>query len=584
MTVVKDLIDEQSELATAKSPWDRYHRNVAAWVLPQTEQFDTLLNTGSGSGAVMAVTATNASDRSKHIYDMTSLWAIDRLTAGLISLKTPESDYWHDLNIDNDFGYQPSFDEATALERVRDYLFRVRGNPKSGFWSAHKAAVKSMSGFGDGWLYIKEQNGSRIPFTYEFMQIPELFPAVDSQGRPNRMYRVFNWTAAQIYAEFADKAGDKVREMANDPKRRHQRIRIMHGVRPRSDEKRNVLGLRGAQFASYYLLPDDNHLIGEGGYWEFPFTRYAWSNHGQRAFCEGPVALCIAEIQTLQEMAKNELIASQMLTRPPLATAGKNFTRLNFNPGATNPGLINGAGQQLFAPLNAGVRPDFAKEIIESRRNQVREMLYLNLWQILVADQGSDQETATRSMLRAQEKGEMLGPVGISLNEGLSANVDREINILTRKGAFRGDSPLAMPESLDGAEVSPEFTSPLDRLRRMGQVNGVRQLLEFMPALVQVQPEAAARIDSDEIMELVQDVAGAPARVLKPRKVAEEAKKVVDQQAQAATAIAGAQGTGDALRAVGEGAAAAATGAETVAQSPALRRIMQSIGNAGRAA
>ena len=109
MGIVKDVIDEHTALANAKAPWARYHRNVAAWVLPQTEHFDTQINTGGGSSGVMSVVGTPvAAERSTHVYDMTSLWAIDRLTAGLVSLKTPESDYWHDLNVDSDFGYEPT--------------------------------------------------------------------------------------------------------------------------------------------------------------------------------------------------------------------------------------------------------------------------------------------------------------------------------------------------------------------------------------------------------------------------------------------------------------------------------------------
>lgn len=577
MTTVKDLKDEWTELSNGAEPWRRYQRNIAAWVLPQTETFDNLVNTGSGSAGVMAVTGTPvAAERSKHIYDMTSLWAIDRLTAGMVSLKTPESDFWHDLNIDDDFGVEQSYEETVALERIRNYLFKMRGNPKSGFWPAHKAAVKSMCAFGDGWLYIKELMGSRVPWSYEFMSLPEMYPAVGPDGQPNRMYRVFNWSAHQIATEFGDKAGAKVLEMANDEKRRHQRVRVMHAVRPRSDEGRNMPGTRGAKFASFYCLPDDNVMIGEGGFWEFPFTRYAWSNTGQKPYCEGPVAICLAEIQSLQEMSKNELIASQMLLRPPLATAGKNFTRLNFNAGATNPGLINGDGNPLFAPLNAGVRPDFAQAIMESRRNNLREMLYLNLWQILVSDQGSEQETATRSMLRAQEKGEMLGPVGISMNEGLSHNVEREVGILNRKGAFGADSPLALPESVDDTDrISPKYTSPLDRLRRMGQVNGVRQMLEFAPALEAVKPGASARIDADEILELVRDVMGAPAKTLKAREVGEAATQQNQQMQGIASTVAAAQGAGDAMRSIGEGSAALAGGAEAAAAAPALQQLLQ---------
>lgn len=573
MTIVNDCMDEQTQLANAKAPWERYHRNVAAWVLPQTEHFDTLVNTGGGAAGVMAVTGQPvAAERSKHIYDMTSLWAIDRLTAGLVSLKTPESDSWHDLNIDDDFGYVPNFEEKVALENVRDYLFRMRGNPKTGFWSAHKATVKSMCAFGDGWMHIKEKQGSRVPFIYEHMPLPELFPAVGPDGQPNRMYRVFSWTAAQIAAEWPETCGEKVKSMANDPKRRHERLQVMHCVRPRSDGMRGF-GIKGAEFASYYILPGEKHLIGEGGYWEFPFTRYAWSNIGQRAFCEGPVALAIAEIQSLQAMSRDELIASQMLLRPPIATAGKNFTRLNFNAGAVNPGLINGDGNPLFAPLNAGVRPDFAQSIIESRRNNVREMLYLNLWQILVSEQNSPQETATRSMLRAQEKGEMLGPVGISLNEGLSHNVDREIGIIARKGAFRPGSRLELPESLQGAGVSPVFTSPLDRLRRMGQITGVQQVLGMLPALEPLQPGISARIDADEILEMVQDVSGAPAKMLRDRKASADAGAANAQQAQAATALGAAQAAGDAAQSLGAGAQQAAAGAEA-AQSPGIQQLL----------
>lgn len=576
MAIVKDLIDEQRELANGRSRWETYWRQVSAWVLPQTEEFDRIINTGSSSQSVMAVMGTPvAAERSKFIYDMTSLWAIDRLTAGLISLKTPESDYWHDLNVDNDFGYEPTHEELLALERVRNYLFKVRANPKSGFWPAHKAAVKSMCAFGDGWLYIKELMGGRLPFSYEFMPLPEMYPAVGTDGQPNRMFRVFNWSAYQVRSEFGERAGSKVTEMANDNKKKHTPVRVMHAVRPRNDEYRNNPGLRGAEFASWYCLPEEDHLIGEGGFWEFPFTRYAWSNIGARPYCEGPVAYAIAEIQSLNEMARNELIAHQMVTRPPLATHGKNFMRLNFNPGAQNPGLINGDGRPLFAPLNGGVRPDLANSVMELRRNSVREALYLNLWQILIQDQPGQQETATEAMLRAQEKGEMLGPVGISMNEGLSHNTDREVNVLSRKGAFAEGSPLAMPESLQGAEVAPQFTSPLDRLRQVSQVIGAQRTVEMALVLEQIMPGITARLDANEILELAQHVYGAPKAILLDRKAGDAARQRAGMATQAAQTAGLVQAGGEAARSAGEGAMAAAGGVEALRQSPVLQRALQ---------
>lgn len=580
MTIVKDLIDEWTELSNGRQRWETYWRNVAAWVLPQTEQFDRIVGLGA-SPSIQAVMGTPAaSERSKNIYDMTSIWAIDRLTAGMVSLKTPESDYWHDLSVDNEFGYEPSHDEDVSLEKLRDYLFRVRANPKSGFWPNHKASVKSMCAFGDGWHFIEEQQGGRIPFLYQHIPLFECYPSVGPDGRPNRMFRIFSWSALQIYQKWGDKSGAKIKSMIADPKRMHERVRVMHAVRPRGDEYRGRMGLKGAKYASWYCLPDEEHVIGEGGYWEFPFTRYAWSNIGQKPYSEGPVAYAIAEIMSLNEMAKNELIAVQTMLRPAYGTFGKNFTRLNFNPGASNPGLINGDGNPLFAPLNSGVRPDFAQAVIESRRNNVREALYLNLWQILVQDNKAGPETATEAMLRAQEKGEMLGPVGISLNEGLSQNIDREINILNRKGAFAQGSPLAMPESIADQEVAPEFTSPLDRLRQVGQLVGAQRMVEFAALMVQAgaDPALLARIDGDELLELAQRVLGAPSASLKDRKASDAAREQAANLQNAQTTIGGAQGAGDALRAVGEGAQAAAGGAEALKGSPAIQQLMQKMG------
>lgn len=70
--------------------------------------------------------------------------------------------------------------------------------------------------------------------------------------------------------------------------------------------------------------------------------------------------------------------------------------------------------------MNTGIRPDFAQGVMEARRNSLREMLYLNLWQVILQDAD---KTATEALIRAQEKGEMLGPVGISLSHEMVPSV-----------------------------------------------------------------------------------------------------------------------------------------------------------------
>src|SRR5688500_11913933 len=104
MGIVAELKDEWQALSNAPQPSEQYWRNIAIYVLPQHDTFDHLLHT-STSGAINAVVSTPiAAEKSKDLYDMTSLWGIERLTAGMISLKTPETEMWQDLGTDSMFG------------------------------------------------------------------------------------------------------------------------------------------------------------------------------------------------------------------------------------------------------------------------------------------------------------------------------------------------------------------------------------------------------------------------------------------------------------------------------------------------
>lgn len=580
MGIVSDLKDEFTGLANIRMPWEKYWREIAMYVLPHTQHFDKLLQTDMDAAISTVVSMPAASRRSKDLYDMTSIWAIERLTAGMISLKTPESQFWQDLGTDDLFGEEPSHEEALALERLRNYLFKIRGTPRSGFWPAHRAAIRSMCGFGDGWMFIEEVDGqqARQPFRYQYQPLPELYPGVDTNGQPNRMFRVFKYTMEQAVRKFGpDKVPPVVLRNAQDPQQKHHTVKVMHSVRPRDDGKRTAPGVRGGAFESHYTFPNDNYHSGESGYFEFPFIRYAWNNSGNSPYCEGPVAFAIGELRSLQEMAKNELIASQQMIRPAFATFGKNFTKVNLNPGATNPGLISPEGQMLIQPISGGTRPDFAQSIIESRRNNVREMLYLNLWQIIVQEKGGD-DTATAALIRAQEKGELLGPTGISMNEGLSMMTDREIAILGRKRAFDDDSPLAMPDSMGDREVTPTFTSPLDRLRRMSELVGMQRLVEFATMLAGGDPQRGAqmlaRLDADEMLEKAQEILGAPVGSLKPREESQAADEQAGQQNELMQALAALKGGGDAAQAVGAGAGQLAQGMEQARQSPGLENAM----------
>lgn len=111
------------------------------------------------------------------------------------------------------------------------------------------------------------------------------------------------WSALQIYQKWGEKAGPKIKTMVHRSREARARTRAARRAALGGDEYRNRIGLRGAKFASWYCLPDDDHVIGEGGF-EFPFTATPGRISASAPYSEGPVAYAIAEIMSPQEDAR----------------------------------------------------------------------------------------------------------------------------------------------------------------------------------------------------------------------------------------------------------------------------------------
>ena len=158
--------------------------------------------------------------------------------------------------------------------------------------------------------------------------------------------------------------------------------------------------------------------------------------------------------------------------------------------------------------------------------------------------------TATEAMIRQTEKAELLGPAGAKIQAGLSRLVGREIAILERRGGFRPGSPLAPPPTLAGSTINVRFTSPLDRQRRMADIQGVQATLEMAGQLAAVDPAVIDRIDADESLNIAQKTFGAPRRMLKGD---DEVAAMRLERAQAEQGAQAVQALGRAAQSLGDG-------------------------------
>ncbi len=528
MPIVDDLIARADLLAVERSSFEKVWRDIAAVVMPSAPDFDGNFSVSDSDFAVKPRSA----ERTSRVYDSTGIWAGDRLAAGLESLVTPQSESWHGLRLDDPLAPEPSDEEAEWLDRVRDYLFAVRYDARSGFLESNQQALRSAVNLGTGLMFVDEGFGTS-PVRYRPMPLSECYLGIDHYGRVDTVYRRFALTARQARQRFGNDLSAKVTEAALSEKEKDKRFSFLHVVQPREEAPSKKAPNRTAPFASYYVEIDERKLVVEGGFFDFPYIDYRWSPHPGQAYGEGPVMQALADIKTLNAMSKTALRAGQQAVDPPLAIADDGvINRPNLNARAVNYGAVDQNGRLKIQPIITARSPDLAEKIMDQRREAVRETLYVNLFQVLLRNPNM---TATEAMIRANEKGQLLGPAGARIQNGLARLIDREVGILQRKGHFAPPSALVPPETMLNRSFAAKFTSPLDRLRRSNELVGVQQTLEIAARIGQVDPSVYDNLDGDEALRLAADINGAPRRILRRVEERDELRQGREQLAQAQT-------------------------------------------------
>lgn len=540
MGIVDDLMQLQSRLAHERSEWEDAWRDCVNLCLPTaSHKYDFAGETVKSSLTGLGRGAESAR-RSRELYDATAVWACERLTAGMESLITPRAQKWHTFSLDDPFGAEPSDVEEEWLDKLRDYHFSVRYDPRSNFALANQKAIRSTVILGTGILYEEENLGRnnidpvKVPFFYRQIPVIECYLGVDAFDDINQCIRITEMTASAAAAYFGkENLSEKVRASADDLKKQEDRYTFMQAVIPRDMAGEHRTKGNGRPFASFWCEVETRHLIRTSGFWTFPFSVMWWDQVDNSPYGQSAPMSILSDIKMLQPMSKSFVQASQQVVKPPLATmSGLYNQRLNLNPGATNPGYLDEQGRLKAQPIVTNPNLSFAENLMELKRAGIRESLYVNLFQILVSN---PQQTATEALIRANEKGELLGPAGAKIEAGIAKAADREVDIVQRKGAFAAGSPLAPPPSISGREIGVRFTGPLARLRRMQELQGVEGVLGIASVLGDYDPAILERIDGDETLEIAREIRGAPRKMFRTdEEVAERRQALAQRQEQAA--------------------------------------------------
>lgn len=408
---------------------------------------------------------------------------------------------------------------------------------------------REMGIFGPSAALVRKNhriNGEYSPKLADLLHMTHLpigtwVAATDELGRPNTLYREYYATVAQLVQEFGkDRVSTAVARLF-DQGALDQFVRCVHVIEPR-----NVRRTVDSPFAhdmpwrsTYFEYgTNEDKLLADEGFKRFPVLIPRWDVDSDEVYGISPGWEALGDGRGMQhgELRKAQVIDYQSLPPVQMPTSLKNGAH-DILPGGISYYDATGPNSGIRTAFEVNIKlPDLRADLKEVEM-RVNESFYVDLFRAILDDTRSN-ITAREIAEKHQEKLLLLGPtVERTENEILVPLVDMCFDALVdgdEERAMLGLDPLLpdIPGEFEGGEeLTFEFDSMLTQALRMTKAGNLDRFTGTATALIQVAPEAADKIDFDDIIDQYKDALGVPsssvrddAMVLKLRKARAEAQ------------------------------------------------------------
>ena len=521
-----DVLDTFERLRNQRQPFEQHWRDVEAVVPPFTRRQITSTGAGEVDSAINNRAQRNRAASRKR-YDTTMMRAVDRLTSGVFSLTVPDGQKWHGLSTASP-NAEETKEEKEWAEKYRDLMFHYRYLGKARFQPAMQAALYSTITYGPGYVYTDPTFAPDHTHRYRAIPVDEAFIDKDNFGEVSAFAQRSSVKAINVPQDWD--VSEKVTAARDDIGKHGQEFEFVQLIVERKDKPRTpITTSNSSDWVGYTVEVAQKRIVKEEAFETFPVACFFWDDTFG-LYGSSPCINYLLDQRTLNAMERDTLIALQMGVRPP--TGGPDtglLNRLNLSPGAHNPGAVGPDGSPLVVPLNMGGNPERAFPFMEVRRDQLNDGMYTSLFQMLAERSG---QTATEVLQRANEKAQLLGPVGARMHAGMNMLIEREQEAIRARGVFADDSPYLPPETLAERDIRPVYTNPMVRLQKASQAEGTMRMMELDAQRQQMG--LPSMLKDVEAFTFVSEALDVPTSVLKSADdlQAENQEKAEDQAVQ----------------------------------------------------
>ena len=424
------------------------------------------------------------------------------------SLLTPMAYRWHTFTF-----FSPELQQKYGhiLSQTSEFLHNKRYSARSGFVGAMSEAYISMAVYGHCILEVTKDLKTRSVI-YKALPIKEFCIDKDANGFVNTFYRKVEMTYRNLRTLFPDYVPDKYKG-ADNVRWLDQFMELLCVVEPSLDKP--------GQYDNVWIDKTNSKILKKE---TTKKSRFICSRSNVFPSSDDPYGFSPA-MEIMPSMKALNSLSYNILK------LGDNASRLDFLTGedVINPGNFVGNGNIIEGGINDEGRPmvqrlqypdlPSVEYVQNSYKEKIKMALFVNFFMTLNETQS---RSATDSMIKANEKAQMVAPTGDRIARELL------IPLIELELQYYGDMhalPL-FPEEIKNAGIATDFDITLDNPMLKGQridsANGIMTMAQYLGALMGLNTE----INIDRAKEVLVEIFNIPASVL---NTPEEKERIVNE-------------------------------------------------------
>ena len=506
---VKMMLKRRDAKVEERQEWEPFYSSIARYIRPRKKSIDSFRTPGHLNNA--------------H-YDSTAPAASNTLALIMADTLTPKAIEWFGFSIPESSQYSVLNKNVNVKNWLREVNMAVfDGLAQSNFYSVINEIYADFNSFATVCIYLEEARLKKPGFNgfnFKALPISSYVFAENDMGLVDTVFRDYEFSVRQMYQRF-DKSKIPAKYKAKLEKTPDEAVKLVNCVCPTQDLPKTFQSK--LPFTALEMLEEDKVVLETTAYHEFPYMVGRWDKASGEDRGRGPAAVAMADILSLNELRRQELVGLQKAVNPPLLSGEEGFVgTVKMIPNA----IVYSRNPREVRTMPSELRLNLSSLVAENLIKGIKDMYLVDQLNLPRGKAMTAEEVIT---VRGEVE-RLLGPtVSRFESEVLGPMLERCAAIMVRSKAVSDPPP-----ELDGLDrLDIVYTGQLARAQKLAQVQAIQRWSQMNVEFSSSDPGVLDVQNLQEASRFAAPLMGVPPEVVRDK---DETERMQAEKAEAAQA------------------------------------------------